>query len=166
MRLRLSICSFSTLQSIWAVFREYWGWACCKSASTWWKEDRGHALHRTYEASVCKEFRNLPCSRFSLYTSELQKQNPKLLLCLTNTEKHCCKFGGIVRVLIHSLILPNIQFSEFTIYDKTNIYFSVQNTEKKYARSPFIYYTSISYQLLFFQAKDTLTHFSISCYLS
>lgn len=124
-----SACLLSTLQSIWAVFRDSSGGEHAGSLLPPGGKNRGHALHTTYEASVCREFRNLPCSRFSLYTSELQKKNPKLLLCLMNTEKHCFTFGGIVKVLIHSLILPNIQFSEFTVYNKTNMYFSVQNTE-------------------------------------
>lgn len=79
MRLRLSICLLSTLQSIWAVLRDRSGGEHAGSLLPPGGKNRSHALHTTYEASVCREFRNLPCSRFSLYTSELQKKNPKLL---------------------------------------------------------------------------------------
>lgn len=76
------------------------------------KADGCHALQITYEASVCRELRNLPCSRFSLYTSELQrKKKTKLLLSVTNTETYCYKLIGVIRNLADSLILPNFQTS-------------------------------------------------------
>lgn len=75
------------------------------------KTDGCHALQITYEASVCRELRNLPCSRFSLYTSELQRKKTKSILSLTNTETYCYKLGGLIKNLADSLILPNFQTS-------------------------------------------------------
>lgn len=112
MKLRLSICSFSTLQCVWAVFRYSTDGEHASSLLPpgGKKTDRHRILLITYTASVCRELRNLPCSRFSLYTSELQRKNPKLLLSVTNTEKYCYKLGGVTK---DSCRQPN--FTKYTI---------------------------------------------------
>lgn len=71
---------FSTLQCVWAVFRHNTDGEHASSLLPpgGKKTDKRHTLQITYEASVCREFRNLPCSKFSLYTSELQRKKPKL----------------------------------------------------------------------------------------
>jgi len=76
MRFKLGICCFSIL--LYCVFGQYSDTVLTVSILVVWFHlvdgRQTSCITVTYEASVGREFRNLPCSRFSLYTSELQRK--------------------------------------------------------------------------------------------